>query len=142
MLMNGQKVNYLILNGEKFTSENAFPFFACYPKADTSTTAFEYELYYEGLTPKFKRKFENDIFKVELIDPNKVLVTDFMTFNGEEYVKIYANRKNYGGNWTQYANAWVKSDAFGGFVKLDIGGKNKPSYLLFIYYVKEVAPSC
>lgn len=135
--MNGKKVNYLVLNGEKFTSESAFP------------------KYY-----KFKNQSELKIYNLEL-DPNnnivfnvqrkigwetndwtyygahlseKNLVLAIVKNNGEQYALTYCMVDfKTGAVGSQSIVVWINVSEAGGMTPVDsLGGVNKPPYLLFI----------
>ena len=147
MLMNGQKVNYLVLNGEKFTSESAFPKYYKF-KNQSELKTYNLELDPNNnvvFNVQRRRQWEtNDWVYYGAYLSQKNLVLAIVKNNGQQYALTYCevNFKT-GSVGSQSIAVWINVSEAGGMTLADeTGGVNKPSYLLFIYCMKEVLPSC
>lgn len=122
MLMNGKEVNHLVINGDRF---------------DKSYVGLKIKINKGSLPLYGELTFDGDI--ANYLSTADSRVTDF-TILAKYKDKVYISRSfedpnnAYGAafGWTDISNVTV----------LKNGGVNKPSYLLFIYCMKEVAPSC
>ena len=131
MLMNGKEVNHLVVNGETF---------------DKSYSA--------GVKAKVIEKKGNVWIGTAWIGSIRKDGTIVTGINGGgNYAKsvgdivtviaIYKNAAAFLARDTDIINtgSWISLNNLE-FIDDKTGGVNKPSYLLFIYYVKEAAPSC
>ena len=122
MLMNGKEVNHLVINGDKF---------------DKSYVGLKVKINNVSLPLYSELTVDGDIG--DYLSTADSRVTDF-TILAKYKDKVYIARSFEDHNnqfgaafgWTDISNVTV----------LKNGGVNKPSYLLFIYYIEEVAPSC
>lgn len=138
MLMNGQKVNYLVLNGEKFTSESAFPKYYKF-KNQSELKFYNLELDSSNnivFSIQRRRQWEtNDWLYYAAYLSEKNLVLDIIKNNGEQYALTYCMvdfKTGYVGY--QAIAAWIKVSEAGGMTPADTaGGVNNPFYLLFLY---------
>lgn len=150
MLANGKEANYLMINGDVFESSNAWPKFYKFKNNSQPLTMYKLQIDNNNVT------LVNDMVSGQRhiyfgLNWDKVIVYKTLNYNGEEYalvdcsISIYDSNQNATGGWQLSAvlntAAWFKmSDLGGGTLIVENGGVNSPSYLLFIYDIREVAP--
>lgn len=132
MLMNGQKVNHLVINGESYTADDFLPAKYDFGKSFTDYNYFHYIL--DGKDAFYEH------YQVTNLHPDDLtikwaMVNQIAFYKGEEYALINCwldDQTNGTGMYGGYA--WIKASDLGGMTRVDAtGGVNKPSYLLFIY---------
>lgn len=123
MLMNGQKVNYLVLNGEKFTSETYLPAkyifgaksapFYKLKFDDNSKIVMEYETRWgNGGVPE---KSSASLLGNHIV--SRIIIVD-----GEQYALTYCQFSAPGGG--AEGSVWIKSSEAGGMTRIEAtGGK-------------------
>ena len=150
MLAGGKEVNYLMINGEVFESNKAWPKF--YKFKNYSSPLKWYKLQLDNnnnvtLVDDTVSAHGHIYFGVNM---DKAIVYKTIKYNGEEYalvdcvISIYQPNHNVNGGWelsdALHTAAWFKMSNLGvGTPIAQNGGVNSPSYLLFIYDIREVA---
>ena len=146
MLAGGKEVNYLMISGDVFESNKAWPKSYKF-NADILKDTTWYYLEKNGngeliLTPQTDSHF----LHTQIVISNKnVLVYRTMSYQNEEYALIncyiVGTQQGFGDTDLVRCAIWVKmSDLGGGTPIVENGGVNSPSYLLFIYDIREVTP--
>lgn len=122
ILMNGKKVNHLIVSGVCFTSEEAFPAYYAFPNATSSQSSPVYGCLFHDTKREFSelRNASGTIYAT-LINNEKVLVDRVLEVDGKKYLYIYAQYNESGGDGVKLFNSlvWVDENAFGGGQRIE-----------------------
>lgn len=125
MLINGKQITNLILDGEAFTSERAFP---QYYKFGANKDMLNIPVYSIGVSAKSEPSFYPVTYSdehgshqqlVEIDCSNPVLVYQQVNYNGEHYVFLKTTSSMSTSNTThwEYGKAyWVKASDLGGML--------------------------
>lgn len=123
MLMNGKEVNHLVINGECFTSEEAYPAYYAFPNAASNQSSPVYGCLFNDTNREFSElKSANSKIYATLLNTQKVLVDRVLKVNGKKYLYIYAKYNEAKGSGITLFDSlvWVDENAFGGGHRIDL----------------------
>lgn len=140
MILNGKKIGYLMLGGESFTSTKIFPAYYNFPQMDPLT---RYVQSYDIVDiDKTGIQFGIGVTGQICLGVGKTPVYCQVISNGEKYVMLRTRgckTENPDGITVVGIAAWCKLSDLGEMIPAT-GGVNSPSYILFIFNMKEAAP--
>lgn len=122
ILMNGKKVNHLIVGGVCFTSEEAFPAYYAFPNATSGQSSPVYGCLFHDTKREFSElRKESGTIYATLINNKKVLVDRVLEVDGKKYLYIYAKYNEAQGSGVVVFDSlvWVNENAFGGGQRID-----------------------
>ena len=147
MLANGKEVNYLMINGEVFGAKNNLPRYYRFGK---NSEVYQSELSYnaDNKADFYIPQYSNEICLLKLLAPSKTLVAQLVKdVNSDIYALVFCKLTYKYTGPNSYSDreyngwSWIRPIDFGGCTPLEkMGGVNSPSYLLFIYNIREVTP--
>lgn len=151
MLVNGKQVNYLILDGKTFTSENMFPAYYYFPKVSYDKSYPTYDISsFDKTGLKFEQSLITSYANFDLTEgplsvyaqilsaDDKYLLIKSLTTT----VKVLAS--NSPDAWVKGLALWFKLSDLGGQMIPATGGVYRVPIYLKIYYQfnMEEVPSC
>ena len=149
MLAGGKEVNYLMINGDVFASNQNFG--QNYNFSNSNPRAKYYDVKFDSdnkpimsMAKMTARTANTNLdYTIELDVPNSAMVYKIITFQNEKFAltecRLIVKGSN---NIAPHMPLWIKMSDFGGGTPIvENGGVNSPSYLLVIYNM-EVMPSC
>lgn len=148
MLAGGKEVNYLMINGDVFESNQNFG--QNYKFATSNPRAKYYDVKFDNKGPIMvmaktttRTTSSSSDYTIEVDGLDSAMVYKIIVFQNEKYAltecRLIAKGSN---NLAPHMPLWIKMSDFGGGTPIvENGGVNSPSYLLVIYNM-EVMPSC